>query len=79
MISVFSCFVAIFKAVSEGETRIKAIAIVSEREDFTPPCGICRQVMSEFMPPNALVILYNNKGDIKTYRLDEIFPLSFHL
>ncbi len=39
---------AIFKAVSEGKKRIVAIAVVGKSEDFTKPCGACRQVMVEF-------------------------------
>ncbi len=42
--------VAIFKAVSEGKRRIVAIAVVGKSEDFTRPCGACRQVMVEFNP-----------------------------
>jgi len=41
---------AIFKAVSEGKRKIVAIAVVGESEDFTRPCGACRQVMVEFNP-----------------------------
>lgn len=41
---------AIFKAVSEGERRIVAIAVFGESEDFTKPCGVCRQVMVQFNP-----------------------------
>lgn len=41
---------AIFKAVSEGKRRIVAIAVVGKSEDFTSPCGACRQVMVEFNP-----------------------------
>jgi len=41
---------AIFKAVSEGNRRIAAIAVVGKSEDFTKPCGACRQVMVEFNP-----------------------------
>jgi cytidine deaminase len=41
---------AIFKAVSEGAKRILAIAVVGKSEDFTKPCGACRQVMVEFNP-----------------------------
>jgi cytidine deaminase len=41
---------AIFKAVSEGKRNIVAIAIVGKSEDFTSPCGACRQVMVEFNP-----------------------------
>ena len=39
---------AIFKAVSEGKRNIVAIAVVGESEEFTAPCGACRQVMVEF-------------------------------
>ena len=41
---------AIFKAVSEGNRDLVAIAIVGKSEDFTKPCGACRQVMVEFNP-----------------------------
>jgi len=41
---------AIFKAVSEGKRDIVAIAVVGKSEDFTKPCGACRQVMVEFNP-----------------------------
>ncbi len=41
---------AIFKAVSEGKSEIVAIAVVGKSEDFTKPCGACRQVMVEFNP-----------------------------
>ena len=41
---------AIFKAVSEGHRDIVAIAVVGKSEDFTKPCGACRQVMVEFNP-----------------------------
>ncbi len=41
---------AIFKAVSQGHKDIVAIAVVGKSEDFTKPCGACRQVMVEFNP-----------------------------
>jgi len=41
---------AIFKAVSEGARKIVAIAVVGDSEEFTKPCGACRQVMVEFNP-----------------------------
>ena len=41
---------AIFKAVSEGHRDIVAMAVVGKSEDFTKPCGACRQVMIEFNP-----------------------------
>jgi cytidine deaminase len=42
--------IAIFKAVSEGHSDIVAIAVVGKSEEFTKPCGACRQVMVEFNP-----------------------------
>ena len=47
--------VAIFKAVSQGQKDFKAIAVVSDSQDFTFPCGICRQVMVEFKIPIVIV------------------------
>jgi cytidine deaminase len=47
--------IAIFKAVSEGARNIVAMAIVGESEDFTKPCGACRQVMVEFNPKMKLL------------------------
>ena len=48
---------AFFKAVSEGERNFKAIAIVGGKDGvlttYTPPCGVCRQVMMEFCNPKT--------------------------
>jgi len=49
-LSVCAERMAIFKAVSEGAGKILAIAVVGKSEDFTKPCGACRQVMVEFNP-----------------------------
>ncbi|HHW67293.1 MAG: cytidine deaminase [Epulopiscium sp.] len=67
---------AIFKAVSEGEKNIKAIAIVSSSGDFTYPCGICRQVIAEFMRDGE-IILGNSKGEYRIYKTEEILPFAF--
>jgi cytidine deaminase len=73
---------AIFKAVSEGHKDFKAIAIVGGKEgkveDFCPPCGVCRQVMSEFCNSDFKIILYNGKKT-KIYTLKDLLPLSFAL
>lgn len=67
---------AIFKAVSEGEHQIVAIAIVGGNNEFTYPCGICRQVISEFMREGEFVF-ENAKGEIKVIPFAEIFPYAF--
>lgn len=69
---------AIFKAVSEGITEFEKMAIVSDSRKLTPPCGICRQVLFEFMP-EGVVILENEKKEIKTYTVKELLPVGFTL
>lgn len=69
---------ALFKAVSEGDKNFEAIAVVSSSGDFTPPCGICRQVMAELMPKGK-IILANNEGETKIYELEDLLPVRFDL
>ena len=66
---------AIFKAVSEGEQNLVAIAVVADTEDPCSPCGICRQVMAEFKIPK--IIMTNLKGNTKIVTLEEILPFAF--
>ena len=66
---------AIFKAVSDGHKNIDKIAIVSSSMNFTMPCGICRQVMSEFMPNGSVIVTDNT--EIKEFRVDELIPEAF--
>jgi cytidine deaminase len=68
---------AVFKAVSEGETKIVAVAIASDSDDFIYPCGICRQVLAEFGNNDLKVICSNKKGEYKTYKLGELLPNAF--
>jgi cytidine deaminase len=68
---------AIFKAVSGGERKIKAIAIASDSKDIIYPCGICRQVIAEFGDSNTIIICSSLSGEVREYRLDEILPFAF--
>ena len=52
-----------FKAVSEGYREFQAIAIISDSEEVTSPCGVCRQVMAEFCGPEFEVTMVSCKGD----------------
>lgn len=70
---------AIGKAVSEGARQVLAIAVTSDSEVFTMPCGICRQVMSEFASPDMPLYLANREGHYEKLRFDEILPHSFSL
>lgn len=68
---------AIFKAVSEGERRFCKIAIVSKNGATAYPCGMCLQVIHEFMP-NGEVLVEEN-GEIVTYQVKELLPKGFVL
>ncbi|MBW9153009.1 cytidine deaminase [Clostridium estertheticum] len=68
---------AIFKAVSEGYKTIKAIAIVGVQNDYTYPCGICRQVIAEFATDDTKIILGKNDTEYIVKTLDEILPGAF--
>lgn len=68
---------AIFKAVSEGKKEIKALAEIGDIKNYTMPCGICRQVISEFISEDIDIILIKDKNDFVIKKFSEIFPLSF--
>jgi cytidine deaminase len=68
--------VAIFKAISEGERGFDAIAVVTDTEQLTPPCGACRQIIWEFCG-DVPVILGNLRGDTETYQMLSLFPKPF--
>ena len=68
---------AMFKAVSEGETKFDAIAIASDKDDLIFPCGICRQVLSEFGDKDMKVICSKKNGEFKIFTLEEILPNAF--
>ncbi len=71
---------AFFKAVSEGESEFEALAIVGGKEGktspFCAPCGVCRQVISEFCPPDFKILL-GAPGAFRTYTLKMLLPYSF--
>ena len=66
---------AIFKAVSEGYTAIRAIVIVGD-SDYTYPCGVCRQVIREF-GKETIIIIANSEDDYREYKLKDLLPNSF--
>lgn len=68
--------VAIFKAISEGERGFDAIAVCTDTDALTPPCGACRQIIWEFCG-DVHVILSNLKGTSETHRMSALFPRPF--
>lgn len=74
---------AIFKAVSEGAGDFEAIAVVGAKLGeplmFCPPCGICRQVMTEFCDLDSFLVVLSDGKEEKIYTLREMLPHSFSL
>ena len=66
---------AMVKAVSEGERSFKAIAIVSDSPEYTAPCGICRQFLSEF--GIDMKVIMSGKENIKVMELSKLLPEAF--
>jgi cytidine deaminase len=67
--------VAIFKAVSEGHKEISKVYVYSK--DGWPPCGLCRQVISEFATKDLQIIIGDEAGNEKTLLFSELMPLAF--
>ena len=67
---------AIFKAVSEGERKFKAIAIAADTVDFCSPCGACRQIISDICK-DIDIVLTNQKKEIKVLRTKDLLPFAF--
>jgi homotetrameric cytidine deaminase len=63
---------AIGAMVAAGETKIAAVAVVAEQLDVCPPCGGCRQRLSEFAGPETPVYMGS-----ETTTLGELLPASF--
>lgn len=75
---------AIFKALSEGENNFKSIAIVGSFrgkniEKFCFPCGICRQVLSEFCDKENFSIILFDGNNYKIIKLNDLMPFGFTL
>ncbi len=73
---------AFFRAIAEGVREFDAIAIVGGKDgvltEYSPPCGVCRQVMQEFCNPSEFkIILAVSETNYKVYTLSELLPLGF--
>ena len=71
---------AIFKAVSEGEREILAVAIYSPNTDSCYPCGACRQVLYEFQSDNYEIdVVTENLGALEIQKLSYFLPCGFRI
>ncbi len=74
---------AIFAAVSAGKRKFRALALITQKLpglDFNSPCGACRQVMSEFIAPDApilIAVLDGGKRIVYPKQLQELMPFPF--
>lgn len=72
---------AFFKAVYDGHRDFSAIAVCGGKggklSGLFPPCGVCRQVMAEFCPPDFRIYLATGEQSLETYTLAQLLPLGF--
>jgi cytidine deaminase len=68
---------AVFAAIASGRRRFVALAVAGPLESVTPPCGACRQVLTEFAP--GLRVLYTQKDGFQSAALADLLPAAFEL
>ncbi|MCA9520183.1 MAG: cytidine deaminase [Myxococcales bacterium] len=66
---------AIGHAVVSGERHFDAVVVVTDTSRPTPPCGMCRQALSEF--GDMLVVLASPTGEVARYQLFDLLPEHF--
>ncbi len=70
---------ACVKAVSDGQTKFRRIAIYADSENWCTPCGSCRQFLSEFARENDMEVLCAKAGGrYVSYKLSELMPHTFN-
>jgi homotetrameric cytidine deaminase len=71
---------ALVRAVSEfgPGIRIEAVAVANLNDSASPPCGACRQMLSEFVAPEAPVVFPAANG-VRTLAFQELLPLAFEM
>lgn len=67
--------VAIFKAVFDNEREFVALAVFGKNMAY--PCGVCRQVLSEFCCPNFKIYVVKDEDNFEQITLGELLPKSF--
>jgi cytidine deaminase len=68
---------AIAAMVAAGESRIAEMVVLGEGEALVTPCGGCRQRIREFASPDALIHIADPDGVRRSFRLEELLPVSF--
>lgn len=68
---------AISAMIMGGARKIVEMAVIAEKLALCPPCGGCRQKISEFASPDTRIYLCDETGGGKTVTMDELLPFSF--
>ena len=68
--------VAVWKALSEGASQFRRMAVVADTRALTPPCGACRQIIWEYCG-DIEILLANLEGEKATYQMSKLFPEPF--
>ncbi len=68
---------ALAKAVSEGGREFIRMAVIADAHAPVPPCGACRQVISELCGKQTEIVMVNLRGQIETHTVDELLPEAF--
>ncbi len=70
---------AVARAVFDGKAAWRRLAIATDAEGFTPPCGACLQVLREFVPDgdDLEILLVNRHGEVQGRQLGDFLPLPF--
>ena len=68
---------AVSRAITDGCRRILAVAVATNAEKATPPCGMCRQVLTEFAAPQTPIRMRTRSGDARELSLGELLPHAF--
>lgn len=69
--------VALGKAVSEGARDFIRMAVIADAHAPVPPCGACRQVISELCGKSVEVVMVNLRGQIETHTVEQLLPEAF--
>ena len=67
---------AVYTAVAAGKTHFERLAVASPNKEFITPCGICRQVLSEFCD-DLKILLVNSEGQVQKTTLKKLYPRPF--
>jgi len=68
---------AIAAMCAAGEREIAAVLVIADAPDPVPPCGGCRQKLSEFAAPGVPVTMMTTDGLERTLSMDQLLPGAF--